>query len=406
MARSTHSRTSIALAVAALAHVGLFAVWRGSTSASKSVDRAPANPVPAATEAFALSTVSLVALPSEAKKNTVEGAADVWHSDDGAATSSAVVAPGRETGTRAVGERGAPSATARNDRSTRNTGLWNSREQSQAMHASRAPRGRTTPESIERDTESRFSNRRRDRAHARPGQDADRVGTEDGRGQGGAPGLDGSEWLSVDPRFDGAPKATRAEVVAVVSPAPDAPRRATGHVATENSERGAATQWASAAELSNRPEASAFDLGAPSARGRVGAGADGRGRSVANQGGRGRAANNGTGGANTPTTTRASRSNPYFYDMYRRIDAKLKFPRKLAVALEQGEVVLRFRLDAKGRVHGLVVAKSSEFQEFDDEALRAFKAAGPFGAVPQALLAGRDRLSVVAPYYFRNPLIR
>jgi TonB family protein len=92
--------------------------------------------------------------------------------------------------------------------------------------------------------------------------------------------------------------------------------------------------------------------------------------------------------------------------MYRRIDKELRFPKKLALALEQGDLVLSFHLDKKGRVRSLKVAKGSGFAEFDTEAVRAFRAAAPFGAVPDALLRSRDRLQVVAPYYFRNPLIR
>ncbi len=266
--------------------------------------------------------------------------------------------------------------------------------------------GRTTPETLERNEGKGASNRARTQRRARAGQDADRVGIDDGSGSGGAPGSDGREWFAADPRFDSAPRATRLAVVGAAMPNAESPRRTVGQASTENSERGPVTAPKRAAELSTRPDSSAFDLGAPSAGAQEKTGAGGQGKSVADQGGQGRAARSGNNAESSGAATRATRSIPYFYEMYKRIDSQLKFPRKLAVALEQGEVVLRFRLDAKGRVHGLRIAKSSDFREFDAEAIRAFRAAGPFGDVPKALLAGRERLSVVAPYYFRNPLIR
>lgn len=84
----------------------------------------------------------------------------------------------------------------------------------------------------------------------------------------------------------------------------------------------------------------------------------------------------------------------------------MQFPKKLALALEQGEVVLGFVLDRQGRISELRVQKSSGFSAFDREALRAFRKVGPLGPPPAALSTSAGRLSVVAPYYFRNPLIR
>ncbi len=102
----------------------------------------------------------------------------------------------------------------------------------------------------------------------------------------------------------------------------------------------------------------------------------------------------------------ASRGNPYFRRMYERVDGAVKFPRDLALRLEQGHLVVRFELRADGRVVGLRVTRPSGFPAFDRELMRAIGAAGPFGPVPEQLLARRKSIVVVAPYTFKNPLIR
>ncbi len=102
----------------------------------------------------------------------------------------------------------------------------------------------------------------------------------------------------------------------------------------------------------------------------------------------------------------AGRDNPYFRAMYRRLDEVIVFPRHLAVAMEQGEVVATFTLYADGHISDLQVTKSSGFDDFDRELHRAIKRVAPFGAVPDAVLRGRDRIKVITPYAFRNPVIR
>jgi len=224
---------------------------------------------------------------------------------------------------------------------------------------------------------------------------------------GGTLGRDGTEWFAADPRFDSAPQEKVLRAAGVANPNHQAPRVERGEASADNERRGPATQWANAAELSRRKRSSPFDLGASSVGDGPSMGANGlRGKSVASQGGRGQATKKGSEERPGEGATRASRSNPYFYAMYRRIDKELRFPKALAIALEQGEVVLRFRLDAAGQVHDLHIDKSSEFKQFDQEALRAFHAAGPMGRVPKAVMGDRSSIRVLAPYYFRNPLIR
>lgn len=92
--------------------------------------------------------------------------------------------------------------------------------------------------------------------------------------------------------------------------------------------------------------------------------------------------------------------------MYQRIDSIVKFPRHLALGLEQGEVVVTFTLFANGSIGDVRLLKSSGFYEFDDELTRALRVAAPFGPVPTALRGHADRVGVTAPYKFKNPLIR
>ena len=103
---------------------------------------------------------------------------------------------------------------------------------------------------------------------------------------------------------------------------------------------------------------------------------------------------------------RASRSDPYFRGLYRRLDREVQFPRDLAVNLEQGTVVAHFTLNPDGVVSGIKVAKTSGFRGFDRALTVALRKAGPFGKVPTRLLQGARSIRIVAPYRFSNPLIR
>ena len=408
VARRKHRGAEAALAAAALVHAVLFVVWTGHdstrTSAGPGEWDSESTPPPAQVSQQ-LATVSLVAWP--ASLPSVQGASESWSSEAGTASPSAAVAPGQAFGRRAPGLPGATSVSERSDDAARSTGLWNHPTDTQSQHASIAAPGTTSPEALERSPDVDYSHRRVARRKALLGDDADRVGLAHAGGEGGASGTDGVEWFAADPRFDTAPEQSSKKQAGVPNPNQQAPRQDQGALSAENSERGAVTQWANAAELSSRERSSAFDLGAPSTGATTGLGAGGTtGKSVASQGQSGRAAKNGSEVTSGQALTHATRSNPYFYAMYKSIDRNLRFPHDLALALEQGEVVLQFHLDPQGRVQDLRVERSSDFKQFDKEALRAFRAAGPFGPVPKGLLAGRNRLSVIAPYYFRNPLIR
>jgi TonB family protein len=76
------------------------------------------------------------------------------------------------------------------------------------------------------------------------------------------------------------------------------------------------------------------------------------------------------------------------------------FPKRLALALEQGEAIVQFTVDAAGRVVGEVtLLKSAGFAEFDEEAVARVRRAAPFPGMKRTLPV-RLRVS------FHNPLIR
>jgi TonB family protein len=78
----------------------------------------------------------------------------------------------------------------------------------------------------------------------------------------------------------------------------------------------------------------------------------------------------------------------------------LRFPKRLALMLEQGETVVQFVVRADGRLQGSVkVVKSAGFAEFDQEAVAAVTRAAPFPAVGHPL-------SVSMPIAFDNPVVR
>lgn len=409
MARAANHRGAfVAVLGASVVHAVLFLVWQADA----------AQQVPDRPEPEILAMVELVSAPHssniKATDSTVSlsplasvGALDRVAGDPQWTSNQNAMAPGTHTGSAAPGTRGRESFTSRDDESYRSKGLWNSFAVSQMQHTNSAAIGRSSPEALERQPEPAFADRRVHTRRAQVGEEVAQKGLPEQNGQGGTVGLEGSEWFAIDPRFDSAPTQKNQSANGALQVSTEATRSERGTLSTENVERGPARENLDSPARSTLRNASPFDLGAPS-RGsdedRVGAG--GRsGQSTSHGAGKGTAAQVGATG-NELGSTEASRSIPYFYAMYRRIDKELHFPHELALNLEQGETVLRFQLDQKGNVRMLKVQKSSGFKEFDSEAKRAFLAAAPFGPMPKTLHRGRERLTVIAPYYFRNPLIR
>jgi TonB family protein len=411
-ARGQHNYTIQIWVAAALVHLALFGLWQGqdSMAPNRLHDEVAGNE---AAVPLAVSSVDLVeyisdpSLPPGATLTAISGVSDRAAANGLDGLTNAASAPGDTAGRRAPGIGGSESFSDRNDTDVRSASNWNTQGPTVMPHAGEVPRGASSPESLARSPRAAYSDQEKQRKLARAGDEESVDGVAKSGGAGGVPGSEGDEWLAADPRFDIAPTQKREFVSGAVQPNREAAKMDVGATSAEQAKDGKAADSLRAPDRSNRRTPSAFHLGKASAGVGPEVGArGGSGKSNADNGGRGSAAQSSEGQGKGVAATRASRSHPYFNEMYRRIDRELRFPKKLALALEQGDLVLSFQLDKKGKIRSLKVRKGSGFTEFDAEAIRAFQKAGPFGAVPASLLGSRDRLPVVAPYYFRNPLIR
>jgi protein TonB len=90
----------------------------------------------------------------------------------------------------------------------------------------------------------------------------------------------------------------------------------------------------------------------------------------------------------------------YQAEIRRRVASALRFPKRLALLLEQGETVVHFVVRPDGRLAGAVrIVKSAGFDEFDAEAVGAVTRAAPFPPMSRTL-------TVSMPIAFDNPLVR
>jgi protein TonB len=103
----------------------------------------------------------------------------------------------------------------------------------------------------------------------------------------------------------------------------------------------------------------------------------------------------------------AERARARVYDRYRqeiqrRVQNVLVFPKVLALRLEQGEAVVTFIVRPDGALgDGPRIVKSSGFEEFDAEAVKAVLRAAPFPRRPEG-----TGMSLSMPVTFENPLVR
>lgn len=105
--------------------------------------------------------------------------------------------------------------------------------------------------------------------------------------------------------------------------------------------------------------------------------------------------------------TRARLQDAYFRALHARVMARVKWPPALAMAFEQGEVLVDFTLNRDGAVVEIRVARPSHFTEFDEAVVTAIRAAAPFGPVPAAVAStATGGVRVNTPFLFDNPLIR
>lgn len=238
-------------------------------------------------------------------------------------------------------------------------------------------------------------------ASLEPRQARARDGVREARPAEGVPG-EGVAERPVEPAValrveGGAGGPTGAPLTEVGPPATEAPAR--GPLADDTAARQASDERTPIPLEQNRPSAGGDAVGVagpqpadgPSRFG-DGAGAGASTRALPRAPGR-------------PSTT-ARAPDPWVRDVIARVSDRVTYPPELAVSLEQGLVVVIFRVDRSGKLGDVRLARSSGFRAFDDEVLAAVRRAAPFRPVPAALLAGRGGIEVRAPFEFENPIIR
>jgi TonB family protein len=103
--------------------------------------------------------------------------------------------------------------------------------------------------------------------------------------------------------------------------------------------------------------------------------------------------------------TRDRRYDRYIQEIVGRVNRERVFPKALALRLEQGETIVFFTLRADGKISdGVRVVKSSGFDEFDSEAVRAVLRAAPFPPMPDPATARPIPMSMRVG--FDNPVVR
>jgi TonB family protein len=245
------------------------------------------------------------------------------------------------------------------------------------------------------------------------------------------PHPDATPWLSSVAHGDGHAEADRrlTAVASTVTPArPDDPDRAPPRVARDEragfarpdvARDPAATDAAEPSQdvgdrvqqalVSDEKQPAPLELSRPASPGE---GTRGQGDSPAALGYQLKAA--GTtpvpaGAPNLPTArTLALATFQRAYDHYlsrvkQKVDPLWEFPRELALALEQGDVLVGFTIRKDGTVRDVRVLKASGFPKFDKNVVAAIRKASPFEPLPETLGA---ELHVTAPFEGSNPAIR
>jgi TonB family protein len=95
----------------------------------------------------------------------------------------------------------------------------------------------------------------------------------------------------------------------------------------------------------------------------------------------------------------------YFQEISMLVSRQRIFPKSLALRLEQGETIVYFVVRTDGKLSdGVRLVKSSGFDEFDNEAIRAVLRAAPFPPMPNAATARPRPVSLRV--LFDNPVVR
>lgn len=349
----------------------------------------------------------LAELPPALSLEAILGTGDVLGETGRAARPSAAELPGDRAADRGGGgEGGADTWADRRDRAddaALRKQVWTS-DQAYLAPRSTGARAAASPEAIARRPDAQYGDRAPRRLAV---QGAAQAALGDGAGQGNdgvptAAGTDdtrmGRAGASTPERRDGA--TTRVTEAAYVDP---------GERAVDVARRGPTADDRAVAASSDQRRPDPFDLTPPRAGGGAGEGVRGApGPGVAADGwGDGTEASravvdDGDGGA----ATYASRRDPYFLDLFRRLDERIVYPRELAIKLRSGRVVAQLTLGADGTLRGIGLHASSGYQAFDDQVTGALRAIGKLGPVPAAVLGGRDEVRVRIPYTFKSPVIQ
>lgn len=373
-------------------------------------DRGPVSSLVASASASA-SAVGLIAVtPPSLSLDAVLGVGDhaAWTGAAPARPRSAEL-PGDRAADRGGGADGGTATwTERRDRAS-DAALrkqpWNSPFAYRAPRSSGARRA-ASPESITRD-DAAYGDRA-PRLRARDGAIAPSGGDALGQGRSGLPlrsstavpdDTAGAPGATTPRRADGAPIAT-AEAAFVDR----------GPPAVDVARKGAPADDRAVAGASNQRRTDPFDLTPPRAggdhdgEGVVGASApglivDGWGRD-------GTAAARLEGAEGAGVSTFATRQDPYFVELFRRLDRTITYPRDLAIRMISGRVIAIVTLRADGTMTGLAIHAGSGHPEFDDQLAGALRRVGKLPPVPPALLEGRGDLRVMIPYTFRSPMIQ
>ncbi len=352
-----------------------------------------------------------------ARAVTIPGPADAWKPDFANPWPNADVdTPDERAAARGGGETGGtPSWTGRNDGDEElRAQPWNDPDTYRLeRHAN--DRTRESPESIAREVAPDIDNAHRERDRAATDGALAPVAQPDE----GDPRLDSDALRDPEGPRPGSPAppldsrtSQLSEDGAVVMHA-GRPVAVTGVEATEAKVHGPHADFADSAQASDEPHPVPLELTRPSAGGKGGVGVAGPSTGLGNSA---RAPRVGTGQGGTPSdilrkpggqaSTHAAPQHAYYRKLFKRVYDHLVFPPQLAVALEQGEVVVTFTLRTDGTVADVAVSRPSGYPEFDAAAVVAVRNAAPFGKVPAAVSQGKNTLFIAAPITFRNPIIR
>ncbi|WP_290649776.1 energy transducer TonB [Aquisalimonas sp.] len=100
--------------------------------------------------------------------------------------------------------------------------------------------------------------------------------------------------------------------------------------------------------------------------------------------------------------TRAHEAAAYMHDWIRRIEevGNLNYPDEARRRGLSGRLILEVTLDRDGSVAGIQVLERSPHAVLDESAKRVVTLAGPFEAIPEEVLGGKDQLVITRTWQF------